>query len=158
MDIKQWLQINSANSKLIVTHIPFMDLNAWILQKETGNIVHNSGKFFSIEGLKIKTNFPNVQSEWKQPIINQPEVGILGIIMRQRNKHVEFLMQAKVEPGNINTVQIAPTMQATWSNYTQIHNGQKPCLLGYFLNNKKSQIIIDYLESEQGARFFKKRN
>ena len=32
-------------------------------------------------------------------------------------------MQAKVEPGNINSIQLSPTLQATRSNYTKAHGG-----------------------------------
>lgn len=158
IDVSIWLQKIKDESNLIVVKIPFSELNGWYFQKDTGNLVHDSGKFFSIEGLSIETNYPNINFRWEQPIINQPEIGILGIIMRQNNNRVSFLMQAKVEPGNVNVVQIAPTVQATWSNYMQVHSGQKPSLLNYFFGKNKSKVIIDYLESEQGARFFKKRN
>jgi oxidase EvaA len=67
-------------------------------------------------------------------------------------------MQAKIEPGNLNLVQISPTLQATKSNYTQIHKGTQPRYLNYFLNDSDRVILLDQLQSEQGARFLKKRN
>ena len=67
-------------------------------------------------------------------------------------------MQAKIEPGNLNNVQLSPTLQATKSNYTQVHKGKKPLYLEYFQNAKKNQILLDQLQSEQGARFLRKRN
>jgi oxidase EvaA len=68
-------------------------------------------------------------------------------------------MQAKIEPGNLNVVQISPTLQATKSNYTQVHKGKTPHFLEYFLNsNKNTTVLLDQLQSEQGARFLKKRN
>jgi oxidase EvaA len=69
-----------------------------------------------------------------------------------------FLLQAKIEPGNIKHVQLSPTLQATRSNYTQIHNGKKPLYFDDFKNAKQSQVILDQLQSEQGARFLRKRN
>ncbi len=150
-DIQSWLQSVKNKSNFFVEQIPFKDLDEWKFEENTGNLVHNSGKFFRIEGLKVQTTF----GSWEQPIINQPEIGILGIITRRIDGKEQFLMQAKIEPGNINIVQIAPTVQATWSNYTQVHKGKKPSFLNYFFDNKKE---IDRLESEQGARFFKKRN
>ena len=68
-----------------------------------------------------------------------------------------FLMQAKIEPGNINQVQLSPTFQATKSNYMQVHRGEKPYYCDYFLSNKY-EVIFDQLQSEQGSRFIKKRN
>ena len=43
-----------------------------------------------------------------------------------------FLMQAKVEPGNVNKYQISPTIQATKSNFTRAHGGKTPLFFDYF--------------------------
>lgn len=67
-------------------------------------------------------------------------------------------MQGKIEPGNLNIVQISPTLQATKSNYTQVHKGKKPLFLEYFNGEKKVDVLLDQLQSEQGARFLRKRN
>jgi oxidase EvaA len=119
--------------------------------------VHESGGFFSIEGISVKTNAGMVPS-WTQPIINQPEIGILGFVTKKINGILHFLIQAKIEPGNINSVQLSPTLQATKSNYSKKHGGKSPRYLEYFNGTKKSRILLDQLQSEQGARFYKKRN
>ena len=49
-------------------------------------------------------------------------------------------------------------MQATKSNYTKAHKGNAPLFLEYFNGSKKVEILLDQLQSEQGARFIKKRN
>ena len=67
-------------------------------------------------------------------------------------------MQAKIEPGNVNNVQLSPTLQATKSNYTRAHQGKSPAYLEYFVNATPYQILLDQLQSEQGARFLRKRN
>ncbi len=125
--------------------------------KRGGVIRHKSGKFFSIEGINIETNF-GVKSSWDQPIINQPEIGFLGLITKEINSVLHFLIQAKIEPGNINTVQLSPTLQATRSNYTRIHQGKSPLYLEFFNGLKPANVLIDQFQSEQGARFLKKRN
>jgi len=140
-----------------VKQIPFNQLGSWCFQESSGNLVHASGKFFRIEGLRVKTNFGSIES-WEQPIINQPEIGILGIITKKLDGVRYFLMQAKVEPGNINIFQLSPTVQATKSNYTQIHKGKQPLFLEFFLNPDKDKVLVDQLQSEQGARFLHKKN
>src|SRR5882724_3710439 len=137
--------------------IPFDKLKKWAFNPVTGNLQHESGKFFSIEGIAIHTNWGNVP-HWTQPIINQPEIGFLGIITKKINGVLHFLMQAKIEPGNINYVQLSPTLQATKSNYSKIHQGKSPLYLEYFNGDKKIKVLLDQLQSEQGARFLKKRN
>ncbi|WP_244267592.1 NDP-hexose 2,3-dehydratase family protein [Bacteroides oleiciplenus] len=44
------------------------------------------------------------------------------------------LMQAKIEPGNVNCIQISPTLQAIKSNYSCVHSGKLPNYLKYFVN------------------------
>ena len=55
-------------------------------------------------------------------------------------------------------MQLSPTLQATRSNFTRIHGGNTPHYLEYFDGTKDVTILIDQLQSEQGARFFQKRN
>ena len=153
-----WLEEKKANVNHKVTPIKFSEMNNWGFNQETGNLEHDSGKFFSIEGINVKTNWGAIE-EWSQPIIKQPEIGFLGIITKNIDGVLYFLMQAKIEPGNINAVQLSPTLQATKSNYTQVHKGTPPNYLEYFINEREDVIVLlDQLQSEQGARFLKKRN
>jgi len=138
-----------------VEQIPFSELDQWII--DDMSLRHNSGKFFKIEGIRIKTNY-GYWPEWDQPIINQHEIGILGIITKIFNNQRYYLMQAKMEPGCINILQLSPTVQATKSNFSQVHKGKLPHYLEYFIDRSKSKIIIDQLQSEQGGRFLRKRN
>ena len=121
------------------------------------NIEHDSKKFFKIVGVKVKTNFYK-KRVWEQPIILQKERGILGILRRKNNDKYEYLIQAKVEPGNINKLQLSPTVQATKSNYNRVHKGKKVEYLNFFRNKNKKLILINSHQSEQGGRFLFKYN
>lgn len=155
-EIRLWVENRNRSIQVSIDRVPFSSLKDWY-QDEDGSLRHSSGRFFSIEGICVETDCGSV-SKWTQPIINQPEVGYLGILTKEFNGVLYFLMQAKIEPGNVNCVQISPTLQATKSNYTQIHKGKKPLYLDYFVNATPDQIILDQLQSEQGARFLRKRN
>lgn len=142
----------------VVEEIPFSKLNKWYFEDGFKCLRHDSGKFFKIEGIHVKTNYGNV-NEWTQPIINQAEIGILGIITKVfEGKGRCFLMQLKMEPGNINFLQLSPTVQATKSNFSQVHKGKSTLFLEYFIERGTSKILIDQLQSEQGGRFLRKRN
>ena len=147
-----------ATRKVFAVHqILFSDMDNWCFADNPYRLMHRSGRFFSIEGIRVKTNYGLVP-EWDQPIINQPEIGILGIITKVVNGVRYFLMQCKMEPGNVNIVQLSPTVQATKSNYKQVHKGRQPLYLEYFTKRNMSQRLIDQLQTEQGARFLYKRN
>ncbi len=140
-----------------VKEIPFSKFDQWDFNTGQDYLEHSSGKFFRIEGIKVRTNFGALPT-WEQPIINQPEIGILGILSKVFYNTRYFLMQAKMEPGNVNLLQLSPTTQATKSNFSRVHKGNAPDYLEYFLNRSKSTILIDQLQSEQGGRFLQKRN
>ena len=155
--VLNWINEKNNETKYNINQIPLDKLKLWNFDNISGNIIHESGSFFSIEGIEVTTNWGKIQS-WQQPIINQPEIGFLGILTKKINGILHFLLQAKIEPGNINIVQLSPTLQATKSNYTKAHKGNAPLFLEYFNGSKKVEILLDQLQSEQGARFLKKRN
>lgn len=140
-----------------IKKVPLSQLSQWNMDKNQYRVKHKSGKFFSIDGINVKTNY-GIVHEWDQPIINQPEIGFLGIITKKINGILHFFMQLKIEPGNKNVVQLSPTLQATRSNYTRVHAGRKPTFIEYFNGEKSVRVLVDQLQSEQGARFLKKRN
>lgn len=155
--IINWIKKRNEEVEVEISEISFKNLENWKIYNNKSYIGHESGGFFKIEGIRVSTNWGNVNN-WEQPIINQPEIGILGFITTRIDGVLHFLVQAKIEPGNINKVQLSPTLQATKSNYLQKHKGKKPPYVSYFLKANKEQIILDQLQSEQGARFIAKRN
>lgn len=154
--LRQWIEQRNREVMVDVKLIPFQDMQGWYVDGD-GSLRHNSGRFFSIQGIHVETDYGH-RTSWDQPIINQPEIGYLGILTKEINGILYFLMQAKIEPGNVNCVQISPTLQATKSNYSRVHKGKKPAYLDYFVNVKPENVLLDQLQSEQGARFLRKRN
>lgn len=153
--VRKWLIHQNNITNVNIKKIPFENLKSWHFDEKS--LRHTTGNFFSIDGINIKTNWGEVK-EWDQPVINQPEIGYLGFIVKEIKGVLHFLCQAKIEPGNVNFVQLSPTLQATRSNYSQVHKGKKPLYLEYFQKAKPNQILLDQLQSEQGARFLRKRN
>ena len=144
-----WLSNQKKKQFLKVEKIDLSKLNKWIYSKR--EIYHKSKKFFKIAGIRIKSNFYN-KKNWDQPIIVQNEIGILGIIKNIKTN--KYLLQAKVEPGNINKIQISPTVQATKSNYLRIHGGKTIPFLKYFKRKNKNFS----LQTEQAFRYYNKKN
>ncbi|MDX6355703.1 MAG: dTDP-4-dehydro-6-deoxy-alpha-D-glucopyranose 2,3-dehydratase [Streptomyces sp.] len=154
-ELPGWLAERRAAHHFAVTRIPFAELEGWSFQPGTGNLAHHSGKFFTVEGLHARVS-EGPTREWLQPIISQPEVGILGILAKEFDGVLHFLMQAKMEPGNPNLLQLSPTVQATRSNYTKVHRGSAVKYLDYFV--RPDRVLADVLQSEHGSWFFHKSN
>jgi dTDP-4-dehydro-6-deoxy-alpha-D-glucopyranose 2,3-dehydratase len=152
-----WLHERETTEKMTVEQVPLADLPGWHFTAGDESLVHDSGKFFSVEGIRVTRSGPDPLS-WHQPIINQPEVGILGLLAKEFDGVLHFLMQAKIEPGNRRQVQLSPTVQATKSNYTKVHGGSATPYLEHFLRPGRGRVVADVLQSEQGAWFLGKRN
>lgn len=154
---QEWFKNKCRPDEFLVERVPLEQMEKWRFDDIKSKLYHESGKFFFIEGIHVKTNFGKT-SEWEQPMIHQPEIGILGIITKIFDGTRYFLMQAKMEPGNINILQLSPTVQATKSNFSRVHQGKLPTYLEYFTGEKQVRILVDQLQTEQGGRFFQKRN
>ncbi|MEV5126719.1 NDP-hexose 2,3-dehydratase family protein [Streptomyces decoyicus] len=156
-EVPGWMAERHASHRFAVRRIPFAALTGWSFAPGTGNLRHDSGRFFTVEGLQVSVGtgpFPH----WQQPIIKQPEVGILGILAKEFDGVLHFLMQAKMEPGNRNLLQLSPTVQATRSNYTKVHRGADVRYLDHFLRPAPGSVVADVLQSEHGSWFFRKSN
>lgn len=149
-EILEWIQRRNRETMVDIRRISLEEMGDWFYSKEEGVLRNQKGSFFKVSGFRC--------GEVEQPMILQPENGYLGIICKEIDGILHFLMQAKIEPGNLNQVQISPTLQATKSNFIQTHGGRQPAYLDYFLYADQYQILFDQLQSEQSSRFFRKRN
>ena len=154
-ELMDWLKERKRHTEVRIRRISLEECSPWYYDPMSGRIQNPNGSFFSITGLEA--DYPD-GSRISQPVILQPEIGYLGIICKRIRNVWHFLMQAKIEPGNINYVQISPTIQATRSNFTRRHGGREPAYLEYFLNMRQENILVDQIQSEQSSRFLGKRN
>ena len=98
-EVINWIKKRNRNVDVEIKKIKFKDLDKWSFTTKYSSLVHESGKFFSIEGIKVETNY-GFLSSWKQPIINQPEIGFLGFITKEfngllRGKKVSAILAVK---------------------------------------------------------------
>jgi dTDP-4-dehydro-6-deoxy-alpha-D-glucopyranose 2,3-dehydratase len=154
-NILDWIKKKNDSLKVLINKTTLSKCNNWFLNENGGKINNRNNSFFYITGIK---EYKNNELIKEQPIIVQNEIGLLGIICKVFDGALYLLMQAKIEPGNINKIQLSPTIQATKSNFEQKHGGKKPNYLEYFIESNKYDIIVDQIQSEQSSRFYKKRN
>ena len=163
-EVKKLFKQKQKECEMSIKTIPLNNLNQWTVSKKTGNIRHKTGNFFSILGLNISGSKSREIGNigWEQPILREKNSngGILGIIRKRMNGIPYYLIDFKAEPGNPDLIQISPCLQATHSNIKQSHGGRKPYYSEFFLDPKKEgfSILFDQLMSEDGGRFYKKRN
>lgn len=154
-DIFKWIEERNQNLKVNIEKVDFSYDGFWYYDEKKGYIRNKNNSFFQLAGYQ---EIEEDRIVGEQPIILQNEIGYLGIICKKINGTLHFLMQTKIEPGNINVIQLSPTIQATKSNFTRKHGGNAPMYLEYFEKSSQYKVVVDQLQSEQSSRFFKKRN
>ena len=154
-EILEWVDLRNRTLEVDIKKIPFKYDGFWFYDEADGTIRNRNNSFFKLSGYRVWESDGTVT---EQPVILQEEIGYLGIIVKKIDGVLNFLMQAKIEPGNVNCIQISPTIQATRSNFTRKHGGTAPAYLDFFVNAKKYSIVVDQIQSEQSSRFLKKRN
>lgn len=151
--IRRWRNDVRDASNLRLTKVPFAECKHW--QNRRGRLAHESGRFFSITGLRVSDAGESLLGT-DQVMIDQPEVGWLGFLVRPGREGLEWLLQAKTEPGNIGATHLAPSIQATRSNYQRAHGGQATRFLDVFRTGRS--FASDAPHSEQGTKFLWKFN
>ncbi|MEX0881565.1 MAG: NDP-hexose 2,3-dehydratase family protein [Candidatus Saccharimonadales bacterium] len=150
--IQKWTERLIEQSDFEVKPSRLTQSTNWIMVD--GAIRHSSGLFFNVVGVIWKEDS---KKSYSQPFIEQREVGSLGFLLLKKGDRNRLLVQAKIEPGNVGVVQLAPTYQATASNAARIHGGKQPLYQTKFHPTSKF-IKYETLQSEQGSRFLGKQN
>ncbi|MFJ4708105.1 NDP-hexose 2,3-dehydratase family protein [Streptomyces anulatus] len=156
-EIVAWLTERRRAHGTRIRRIPFAELDGWSFQEATGNLVHRSGRFFTVEGMRVH-DADRPGAPWEQPVMRQPEVGVLGLLAKEFDGVLHFLVQAKMEPGNRGMLQLSPTVQATRSNYQRVHGGSGVRFLEFFTEPGRARPLTDTLQSEHGEWFLHKSN
>ena len=70
-EILDWISRRNREVAVRIDRIPFAEMRGWHFDDATGNLVHDSGRFFSVVGLDVYTNTGMVARRM-QHILNQP--------------------------------------------------------------------------------------
>ena len=54
--LKKWIEARNNEIQVAVTQVSFGKMVGWRFDQKNGNLVHDSGKFFSIVGLDVYLN------------------------------------------------------------------------------------------------------
>ena len=156
--ILSWIKLRQKKIKSTSKIINLNKCEGWYFDKNS-NLHHKSGQFFKIKGIETKGAMGREVKSWTQPILTQKHGGVLAFISRQSKKYgTQFLIDAKIEPGDDSIIKISPSFQATQSNMNQAHGGRKPKFYDIVIQQKSAELIYYTIHNEEGARFWKKSN
>jgi oxidase EvaA len=152
-EILSWLTNLKASYDLSVSRVPLNAISDWYIADH--EIARHDGKYFRVMGVRVSIDNREVRS-WCQPLVQPMQQGLCAFVVKQINGVLHFLVQAKLECGNLDVFELAPTVQCLTGN---IFNAAiKPPFTDYVLNAKPEQVIFDTLQSEEGGRFYHEQN
>lgn len=149
--ITSWIASIGVASHYTVKDISLSESKEWMYLD--GQVKHKTGGFFQVINI-VSEKDGHISTG---PLIDQQEIGTLGALISDKDAQRHIMIYGKVEPGNVSGAQIAPSCQATRSNLLRVHGGDLPPCSIYFSRPDKNQLYAS-LQSEQGSRFYKKRN
>jgi oxidase EvaA len=158
-EVLVWLEARRAAVPFAAELIPLREVAGWGQDKD-GNIHHDTGQFFRIEGVRVKSA-PGLRevAGWDQPIFTQTEGGVLALLSREvEGRGVEFLLQAKADPGNVGYLQLCPTIQSTWENIRGLKGAKRAPLVEYLDPSDNVRVVYRAKHNEEGSRFWRKSN
>jgi oxidase EvaA len=153
-EILSWLAGLKSQYELRIEKIPVSDISGWILSDT--EIRHEKGKFFKVIPVEVEIENREVKV-WNQPLVEPTQEGICGFIIKEINGIIHFLVQAKLECGNHDIIEMAPTVQCLTGNYRD-SDVKAPPFLDYFLQAEGKTYLVNTLQSEEGGRFFREQN
>ena len=156
--ILNWVKTRQKKIKTVSKIINLNECKGWHLDKNN-NLYHKTQQFFKVKGVETKGAFGREVNSWTQPILTQKHGGVLAFISRQTKKFgTQFLIDAKIEPGDDSIIKISPSFQATQSNMNRAHGGRRPNFYDIIIQHKGAELIYYTIHNEEGARFWRKSN
>ena len=151
-EIISWFTILRTKTELNVERCHLNELEQWNVTDDI--IYHQDNKYFEIIGVEVEAGNREIAC-WCQPLFKQVEEGIVGFIIKRINSIYHLLVQAKLESGNFDTLEMAPTVQCITGSYK---NAEYPVPYLNCFFDKKVKVHYDTLQSEEGGRFYQQQN
>lgn len=134
---------------------PLTALPGW--HRSNGRLSHVSGAFFDVIQVQVQASGREV-SCWSQPMIAVAEIGVVAFLVTRIDGVMHALVHLRVQPGYVDVVEVAPTVQCTPANYDHLPRSARPPYLDHVLEADRRTVHFDTVLSEEGGRFFHTRN
>ena len=154
-EIISWITNLKTKFELDIEFIGLKNISNW--ERLEYSIKHSLSKYFSVIAVNIEIESREVK-RWGQPLIKPAQEGLIAFIIKKINNTYHFLVQAKLEAGNLDIIELAPTVQCLTGNYRKGKSEYEVPFLDIVLNAHRESIRHLSYQSEEGGRFYKEQN
>jgi len=95
---------------------------------------------------------------WDQPLVSTFGKGIVCFFAKMIDGILHFLVQAKVEPGNYDVVELTSTIQFNPNDNKKDDFLKNDLVFRKYLSAKEDSVKFRTINSEEGGRFFRDEN
>ena len=135
---------------LSIEKIRLDEMREWELSKKEIKRIDN--KYFKVIGIEAYIGNREKLS-WQQPMIESINVGLFSLIGKNINNVFHIIVQAKIECGNRDIIELAPSVQVVSGIHKDTELDQTK-FLQYTLSSNKKTIIFSSNQSDEGGRFY----
>ena len=117
-------------------------------------ISHQTNNYFSVIGIKVKTNKREITS-WSQPIILGSKMAFAGYLIKKFKNTKHYLCRYILKPGSkigTFTCSVNTSRFIGYRKSKDLTNFQKILISKYFINSKN--VLYDNILSDEGGRFY----
>ena len=121
-------------------------------ERDTHELRRRDGRYFRIFGVEVESDAREVPG-WTQPMVQPVETGIAAFVTRRIGGLLHFLVQARMEPGVWNLIELGPTVQ--WLPGVPTDEDQAPYLLEEVITGTAGVVRHRSTQCEEGGRFYR---
>ena len=127
-EIISWVTELKTGCDLSVTSLPLNQASGWL--NDDYEIRHETNQYFSVVAVSVQAGNREIVS-WTQPLLKHFGYGIVGFLTQKINGTLHFLVRASLEPGNIDLIELGPTIACSGAEQ-RLDQPHAPPLFSHF--------------------------
>ena len=148
--VLSWLTEIRARAEIDCQPCALSSVPGW--ERDAHELRRHDGRYFRIFGVEVESDAREVPG-WTQPMVQPVETGIAAFVTRRIGGLLHFLVQARMEPGVWNLIELAPTVQ--WLPGVPTDEDQAPYLLEEVVTGAAGVVRHRSTQCEEGGRFYR---
>jgi oxidase EvaA len=144
-----WLTDIRARAEVDVQPCAMRAIHGW--ERDAHELRRGDGEYFRVFGITVESDAREVRS-WTQPMVQPAKPGVSAFVTKRIRGVLHFLVQARMEPGVWNLIELGPTVQSLSGAPM---DEQAPYMLEEVLAGRAGVIRHRSTQCEEGGRFYR---